>query len=653
MLRLLGTTSVDHFDQLHVGAPPQRLFALVARLSFLPNRHEGRSALAALLWEKSETRRAQASLRHLLAVTRRWQAATGISVVETSADYVYRSDACAPSDLDAFLGLTAIDSPSALDALGGLYRGDLLDGFPELGSQFDDWLASQRELLRERFVSLVIAAADRPGEPIGETALRHVLQLYPFDERAVRALMRTLSRKNEVDAALACFEALQSRLRDHLNSRPQNETLSLAQHLATKSSIRTIMPALVAQEPNGPSPIGHGNSASVTFRSPVPRLMILLPGEDTPRIAPQTRLLVRALIEDVTTNLSRLQALAVIAPHTAARVDLVDARTAALLHRIDYVAESALRRSADGHRLEIKLLHVETAELLWADNFTFSDLRRPQALQELAQWLATIVTSAVERREMRALSSEGPLAAYRHYLMGRHSLRTINLEGIRRARKWFQQAVHLNPAFAPAHSWLAHCAILEWMVFSHSGPELLYRASEAAQSAIDLDPTDGNGHRELARAALFLGRLDESLELFQHAEGLAPHHADLLADYADTLMHNSQPEAAKARIDQALSLNPLAPDVYYWIAGGISFFSGDPTGALQLLKKMRKPDQAFKLMAASAALSGDRAEAILFRDRALHNDPDFDLRTWSLRLPQRERAHLDMYVEALRAAGFV
>ena len=651
MLRLFGAPRVDDFDATVGPALPKRLFVLVALLRLEHSDAAARADLAAMLWEDSDAGRANASLRHLLLATHKWQARNGAVAIEVRRDLVLRGPRCLGSDLDAVLAMEDIASVEGLNRLLDLYRGDLLEGLPELGARFDAWLERQRERLRDHVVALALSGAQRIGGRAGEAALRQLLRQLPYDERIARALMSMLSSAGDRNAALVVFEALQTRLRDEVGMRPEAETVRLAHNFAAVPAVARPLAATAGLEP---LPISRAQDvAKSTVRSAIPRLMILLPEKATRPAERPTRRLAGALIEDVTTSLCRLQSLAVIAPHTAARVELIDARSVALEHRIDYVVETSLmQRGAEGSRLEIKLIHVDTAELLWTEAFGFSDLRRPQVLADLAHWLAAVVTNTVERAEMRFLDSAGPLAAYRHYLMGRNSLNVINLETIRRARKWFLQSIHLNPHFAPAHSWLAHCAILEWMVFSHSGPELLHRAGDAAQLAIDIDPTDGNGHRELGRAALFLGELDESLELFAKAERLAPHHADLLADYADTLMHNSKPLLAKERIDQALALNPIAPDVYYWIAGGISFFCGAPADALQLLKKMRRPDQAFKLMAASAALAGDSAQATLYRQRALNNDPDFDLRKWTLRLPQRERVHLDMYAAALRAAGF-
>jgi hypothetical protein len=63
---------------------------------------------------------------------------------------------------------------------------------------------------------------------------------------------------------------------------------------------------------------------------------------------------------------------------------------------------------------------------------------------------------------------------------------------------------------------------------------LLDHARLHAERAIALDPTDG-ALPGAGRAALFVGDLDESVEQMELAAALAPNHADILADYADTL----------------------------------------------------------------------------------------------------------------------
>src|SRR5690606_17200986 len=138
-------------------------------------------------------------------------------------------------------------------------------------------------------------------------------------------------------------------------------------------------------------------------------------------------------------------------------------------------------------------------------------------------------------------------------------------------------------------------------------------AERLAKEAVDLDPFDASGHRELGRAALFLYGPGASLEHYFTAERIAPHHADILADSADTLVHHSDIALAGERMDLALALNPIPPDEYRWTAGAISFFRGDYQGGLQMLRAMRQPEPASRLMAACAAMAGDRRATERYR----------------------------------------
>src|SRR5690606_18655033 len=135
----------------------------------------------------------------------------------------------------------------------------------------------------------------------------------------------------------------------------------------------------------------------------------------------------------------------------------------------------------------------------------------------------------------------------------------------------------------PALSQLARTMTLEWLERGSTDFSLLYEALHLAQRAIGYEPGDGASLREIGHATLYLRDLDRALSSYQAAQELAPNHADLLADQADVLTHLSRHDAAEAMIQRAFSLNPLAPDDYYWIGGAVSFFRGDYQQALDRL----------------------------------------------------------------------
>jgi tetratricopeptide (TPR) repeat protein len=190
------------------------------------------------------------------------------------------------------------------------------------------------------------------------------------------------------------------------------------------------------------------------------------------------------------------------------------------------------------------------------------------------------------------------------------------------------------------------------VLLGRSDPELLKEAEKVAKEAIDLDPFDASGYHELGRTVLFLHGPDASLEHHFAAERLAPHHADILVDSADTLLHNSDVDRAHERMELALHLNPIPPDEYRWTAGGVRFFRGAYEQGLQMLRGMRQPEPASRLMAACAAMAGDRRTAEHYALQAMSLHPDFTIAKWMGVMPQLAKEHQEKYVEALRLAGF-
>ena len=104
-------------------------------------------------------------------------------------------------------------------------------------------------------------------------------------------------------------------------------------------------------------------------------------------------------------------------------------------------------------------------------------------------------------------------------------------------------------------------------------------------------------------------------------------------------MHNSDIDRAHERMELALNLNPIPPDEYRWTAGGIRFYRGDYELGLQMLRGMRQPEPASRLMAACAAMAGDHRAAERYRVQALSLHPDFTIARMDARdAPAREGA---------------
>jgi cytochrome c-type biogenesis protein CcmH len=117
----------------------------------------------------------------------------------------------------------------------------------------------------------------------------------------------------------------------------------------------------------------------------------------------------------------------------------------------------------------------------------------------------------------------------------------------------------------------------------------------------------------LARSYSVLGRFDDALPAYKHADALQPNNATLLADYADAVAairgSVDNPEST-ALVERALAADPAQPKALA-LAGTIAFDRGDFKGAVERWQKM-----ADSLPADSAMLKQVQASIAEARQRA-------------------------------------
>jgi serine/threonine-protein kinase len=261
----------------------------------------------------------------------------------------------------------------------------------------------------------------------------------------------------------------------------------------------------------------------------------------------------------------------------------------------DYVLEGSLRREGDDLRIDAKLLRPDPESQLWSDSFV-----RPQdsvlALHaDLARAVATAVhigLSPEASEGFRTVRSVVP-AAYESYLRGRHLVEQGRPESIRQARNYFEEALRLDPSFAPAHAGLGR--VYFYLAYLYGDPaENAARQEEQARLAIELDPDLAEAHvvlgdnlryfqwdwqgaeREFrrgleldpnnprARRALWallasLGRLEEARTHLEVARRVDPLAANSESDLGYQAVFEGELEAAERAFRRALELDPGYP----------------------------------------------------------------------------------------------
>jgi tetratricopeptide (TPR) repeat protein/DNA-binding SARP family transcriptional activator len=376
----------------------------------------------------------------------------------------------------------------------------------------------------------------------------------------------------------------------------------------------------------------------------LPRLVLLAPHEQGS--SPST---VYALIEDITISLCALKTVAVVAPYTAARIRAHPDKLAQLeKHNISYILDTSI----SDDKLFVQMVFLPSDTVLWAERFTL----RPQAFffhrRAVARMIVDGISEHLSRSEEKLADFRAEPHVYRSYLASSNHLRKFALQDVRRARHGFRETLKLKVDFAPALAGLTRTYCWEWVLTARGDGELLMKANECASLAIYHDPFLPIAHQELGLAKLYLGEVDESLEAFARAEQLGPHLADAAAGYGDAFVHASRPVDGLARIKKAMSLNPISPDEYFWIAAGASYFLTQFEDAIAYIERMADPSSAQRLLAASHAMAGNLQQARFHRKKALELNPYFDLEKWLSVVPVKEKWQKDLYREGLSKAGF-
>ena len=172
--------------------------------------------------------------------------------------------------------------------------------------------------------------------------------------------------------------------------------------------------------------------------------------------------------------------------------------------------------------------------------------------QEIAGGLRLKLTG--EEKQRLAKSSTDNPEAYQLYMLGRFYGR--NRAGNQKARDYLEQSIKTDPNYAPAFAQLAYtyssADASDWL----SRKEARERMEWAAQRALELDDTLGDGHAALALAAVDWSVRNRE---FQRALELDPNSADAHAFYARHLWGRRRIDEAILHMKRAVELDPLSP----------------------------------------------------------------------------------------------
>jgi serine/threonine-protein kinase len=194
------------------------------------------------------------------------------------------------------------------------------------------------------------------------------------------------------------------------------------------------------------------------------------------------------LADEVINTLSRVPGLKVTARTSAFAFKRKDAAIADIARQlaVQHVLEGGVRKSGQRIRVTAQLVNAADGCPTWSERWD-RDLTDIFAVQDdIASAIAAVLQTKLGVSTSFARYTPR-VDAYEAYLKGRHFTWSLNLDQFRDARRFYEEAIRLDPQFA-----LAYAALAEYFHIGVSGYLDLQEARalgfEAAERALAIDP---------------------------------------------------------------------------------------------------------------------------------------------------------------------
>lgn len=281
---------------------------------------------------------------------------------------------------------------------------------------------------------------------------------------------------------------------------------------------------------------------------------------------------VEGMTDELTTELANIGALRVVSRTSAMRYKSATKSLPEIAEelRVDGVIEGSVLRSDGTVRITTQLVEARTDKQLWARSYTRELKDVVQLQSELAHDIAEEIRVTVTPQEQQRLANSRAVSPEVHeaYLKGRYHLNQGTEDQLRVAKGYFEQAVKMDPNYAPAYAGLAD---YYWLTNDLPAQIAIPAEKDYALKALALDDDLADAHTTLA-AVKYYGDWDwpGANQEFKRAIELSPNSAETHRMYAGFLSETGSHDRALAEIRTALELDPIS--VITNVSAGWAFY---------------------------------------------------------------------------------
>ena len=547
--------------------------ALLAYLAIHAHRLHDRETLACLLWDAAGDRAARQSLRRCLSDLRRALGPLAREVlIVRGARIGVKADAIVTDIAEFSRHVEAGRLQLAVGLIGG---GVFLDGLEITSEPFQDWLRDRRTEYSDQAVDVLTALAEvkaqqgRHGDAID--LAQRALDIDPLHDDLHQFLIAQWQRIGQFGAARRQHRRYGRTLRDDLQ---------------------------LAWAPNGPEGTVSDERRSRTV-APNARPRVIVPALRHGGTQDGGDDFAAGLHEEIVGLLAARRWLDVV-PEAANGEYLV--------------AGSVRPLGAARRQVRIRLDCSSSGRCLASDAFEVETPVQPGDQHRLARAAASRLVAEIEQSEgQRRTTSELFTHAIDCWQHGNRFRNLFSREGNARARKMYEQAIALDPEFAPAYASLAYVEQFDAFFGYADDPKVrLARGLELARTAISIDRLDPSAYIALGRVLSRMADFDGAAAALETGLSLCPGMEE--AEFSLGLMsyYQGRQSAALERFGLAFDLNPRSPSGWkapHMLARchyDLGQFEEALFWANRAVNAPHAKSIAFALKAAAAARSGHR-----------------------------------------------
>ena len=234
--------------------------------------------------------------------------------------------------------------------------------------------------------------------------------------------------------------------------------------------------------------------------------------------------------------------------------------TAAEELNVDYIVDGAIRLIGEKIRVSVQLLDVKNKSTQRAEVFDeeFTDILEIEDLisERIVGSLVPHLTGVEKVKLSQRATNQ--VEAYKSFMRGRYYWNQFTMDTIPKSVECFQEAVSLDPNYAPAYVGIAdyyHWACIYGLLPSS---ELYLHSKEAIEKALEIDPNLGEAYATTGLYHSNQTNWKESEKYYKRAIEISPHYPLAHEWYAAILASLGRFAEAEREIDLAEELNPMS-----------------------------------------------------------------------------------------------